>query len=227
MIRNIQIFETKSIKSGKFKFCVLLIIISIIFYEQNIIYLNLNINNSLENDIKKYFCELFIFENNYNCYKEIFINDNFFYDVKSVSKNKHLLIKEKNTKIINFFLLIALIPFYKSESKLFYKINKKDSISIYINKYGEKINNNLIKLKTDDFGEKQNELINLLNYEWEIIPSIKIINFLRYIINNFYYEDCLTIFDTSLNLNYKLYIEKNRNNIPLKMKSELISKKNI
>ena len=189
--------------------------------------MNLQINNSLENEIKKYFCKLFIFGNNYNCYKEIFINDNFFYDVKSVSKNKDLLIKAKNIKIINLFLLfiknklIALIPFFDSESKLFYKINKKDSISLYINKHGEKINYNLIKLKKEDFGEKQNELINLLNYEWEIIPSIKIINFMRYIINNFYHEDCLTIFDTSLNLNYKLYIEKNRNNISLKMKSEL------
>ena len=83
----------------------------------------------------------------------------------------------------------------------------------------------MIKLKKEDFGEKQNELIKLLNYEWEIIPSIKIINFMRYIINNYYHEDCLTIFDTSLNLNYKVYIEKNRNNISLKMKSELISKK--
>ena len=224
-MRIMQIFETKSIKNVKFKFYALLIINFIIFYAPTPIFLNQQINNSLENEIKKYFCKLFIFENNYNCYKEIFINDNFFYDVKSVSKNKDLLIKAKNTKIINLFLLIALIPFYESESKLFYKINKKDSISLYINKFGERINYNLIKLKKEDFGEKQNELIKLLNYEWEIIPSIKIINFMRYIINNFYHEDCLTIFDTSLNLNYKVYIEKNRNNISLKMKSELISKK--
>ena len=226
-MRNKRIFETKSIKNVKFKPYVFIIIIFIIIYELAPINLNQKINNSLENHIRKYFCKLFIFENNYNCSKEIFINDNFFYDAKSVSKNKELLIKAKNTKIINLFLLIALIPFYELESKLIYKINKKDSFSIYINKYGKKINNNLIKLKKEDFGEKQNELINLLNYEWEIIPSIKIINFLRYIINNFYHEDCLAIFDTSLNLNFKLYIENNRNIISLIRKSELISKKNI
>ena len=230
-MRNKPIFETKSIKYvkyHKYKLFVFLIIIFIIFFEPSSINVNLKIN-SLENYIRKYFCKLFIFENNYNCYKEIFINDNFFYDLKSVSKNKDLFIKSKNTKIINLFLLIAIIPFYESDSKLIYQINinQKDSFSNYINKYGEKINNNLIKLKKDDFLEKQNELINLLNYEWEIIPSIKLINFLRYIINNFYCEDCLAIFDTSLNLNFKLYIEKNRNNISLKRKSELISKNNI
>lgn len=171
---------------------------------------------------------IFIFENNYDCKREIFNNDNFFYDVKSVSKNKDLLIKAKNSKLINLFLLIALIPFFESDSKLIYKINEKAFVSMFKNNYGERINNNLIKLKKEDFQKEQNELINLLDYEWEIIPSRNIINFLRYIINNYYCEDCLTNFDTSLNRNYKNYLEKkNINNISLKSKAELISKKNI
>ena len=95
------------------------------------------------------------------------------------------------------------------------------------NNSGEIINNNLINLKKEYFQKEKNELINLLDYEWEIIPSRNIINFLRYIINNFYSEDCLTSFDTSLNKNYNKYLEKNINNISLKSKVELISKKYI
>ena len=147
--------------------------------------------------------------------------------MKSVTKNKHLLITLKNKKIINLFLLLARIPFFGSDSKLIYKINEKTFLSMLKNNSGEIINNNLINLKKEYFQKEKNELINLLDYEWEIIPSRNIINFLRYIINNFYSEDCLTSFDTSLNKNYNKYLEKNINNISLKSKVELISKKYI
>lgn len=227
-MKKLKIFETIFKKNVKYKLSGLILIILMIYSESNNVYRNLIINNSLESYLKKYFCTIFIFENNYDCKREIFNNNNFFYDVKSVSKNKDLLIKAKNTKLINLFLLIALIPFFESDSQLIYKINEKAFVSIFKNNYGERINNNLIKLKKEDFQKEQNELINLLDYEWEIIPSRNIINFLRYIINNFYCEDCLTSFDKSLNRNYKNYLEKkNMNNISLKSKAELISKKNI
>jgi len=227
-MKKLKIFETIFKKNVKYKLSGLILIILMIYSESNNVYRNLIINNSLESCLKKYFCTIFIFENNYDCKREIFNNDNFFYDVKSVSKNIDLLIKAKNTKLINLFLLIALIPFFESDSQLIYKINEKAFVSIFKNNYGERINNNLIKLKKEDFQKEQNELINLLDYEWEIIPSRNIINFLRYIINNYYCEDCLTSFDKSLNRNYKNYLEKkNINNISLKSKAELISKKNI
>jgi len=225
---NLNIFEIRLNNNTKYKFCDFLILIIFIIYCENAQkYSILRINNSLEKDLKKYFCKILTFENDYNCYKEIFINDNFFYDVKSISKDRDLLIERKNTRLKNLFLLIGLIPFFKGESNLFYKINKKNFILIFCNNYGEIINNNLIKIKKEDFEEKQIELINLLDYEWEIIPSKNIINFIRYIINNFYNEECLEMFDSSLNKNYKRYLEKNRNNISFKFKTELISKKKI
>ena len=228
-MKKLKIFETKLKKNVKYKLCNLILIILIIYSESNIVYRNrnLNINNSLERNLTKYFCKIFIFEKNYDCKREIFNNDNFFYDVKSVTKNKHLLITLKNKKIINLFLLLARIPFFGSDSKLIYKINEKTFLSMLKNNSGEIINNNLINLKKEYFQKEKNELINLLDYEWEIIPSRNIINFLRYIINNFYSEDCLTSFDTSLNKNYNKYLEKNINNISLKSKVELLSKKYI
>lgn len=228
-MKKLKIFETKLKKNVKYKLCNLILIILIIYSESNIVYRNrnLNINNSLESYLTKYFCKIFIFEKNYDCKREIFNNDNFFYDVKSVTKNKHLLITIKNKKIINLFLLLARIPFFGADSKLIYKINEKTFLSMLKNNSGEIINNNLINLKKEYFQKEKNELINLLDYEWEIIPSRNIINFLRYIINNFYSEDCLTSFDTSLNKNYNKYLEKNINNISLKSKVELISKKYI
>ena len=75
-MKKLKIFETKLKKNVKYKLCNLILIILIIYSESNIVYRNrnLNINNSLESYLTKYFCKIFIFEKNYDCKREIFNN---------------------------------------------------------------------------------------------------------------------------------------------------------
>jgi hypothetical protein len=50
---------------------------------------------------------------------------------------------------------------------------------------------------------------NVLYYKWELIPRQFMLNNLRYIINNYYNEQNLVVFQESLNMNYKSYIQNN------------------
>ena len=52
----------------------------------------------------------------------------------------------------------------------------------------------------------------ILYYEWELIPKKYMLDNLRFIINNYYYNETnLDIFQESLNLNYKSYILNKKN----------------
>lgn len=228
-----------------FKFCELLLIIIFLYiilgkilpqkiYEikNKSNYNNIFIINNLDDSLRKYLCHILIFKNNYNCYEQIFTNDNFFDEVKTVRKDIDLLLKiEEETKIEALVLFITLIPFIENDSQISYDINsfnKKKFFSIFnifdddFRKYNK---NNYIKIKKRDLDKKKKELINLLNYEWEIIPSKNALNILRHVINYFYDDICLNIFEKSLNINIELYIQNNNNRMSLENKIELISKK--
>ena len=185
----------------------------------------MEITNSLEEDFKKYLCNILILENNYNCYKRIFTNENIFDNVKSIKKNIDLFITERETMIENLFLLIAIIPFIEINSKLRYKINEIKILSLFYSNNSNKSHDNIIIIQKADFESKNKELINLLNYDWEIIPSRNIINILRYVINHYYEETCLNDFEDALNINFKRYIKINQNYLSLENKTDLISKK--
>jgi hypothetical protein len=47
----------------------------------------------------------------------------------------------------------------------------------------------------------------ILYYIWELIPKKIMLDNLRYIINNYYKESNLAVFEDSLNMNYKSYIQ--------------------
>ena len=136
----------------------------------------------------------------------------------------NLFIDEKKTKIEYLFLLIVIIPFIKTNSIMKCRINNKNFFSIFGNNFGSKIKDNIIIIQNVDF-ENRNRLINLLNYEWEIIPSKKIINILRFIINHYYDDSCLNTFENALNFNFEKYIKNNENNLSFEKKKDLFSKK--
>ena len=52
----------------------------------------------------------------------------------------------------------------------------------------------------------------------------KILNNIRSIINNYYNESCLEIFDKSLNLNFKYFIQNKRKKFSLESINDLMSK---
>ena len=154
------------------------------------------------------------------------LNDgNFFEEKVDIISNINLFINIKKTKIENIFLLIALIPFLKNNSTLLYKINDIEVYRLFrIIFKDKKIQNKIIEVNEYDIINVIEKFIELLYYKWELIPNKKILNIVRYIINNFYNESCLEIFDKSLNLNFKNFIQNKRNILSLEDISELMSK---
>ena len=124
-------------------------------------------------------------------------------------------------------MLIIIIPFIEINSKLRYKINEQKFTSIFGNLFEYSINKNVIimQLNSYEYLENKAKLINLLNCDWEIIPSKNIINILRYVINNFYVDSSINMFEKLLNMNLKQYIRINQHKINEANKNDLISKK--
>ena len=121
-------------------------------------------------------------------------------------------------------MLIGIIPLIKENSVINYKINDKKIY--YILKYlfrDKKIQNNIIKFTSDDFYSVE-ELINIINYKWEIIPSQNIINIIRHIIMENYEDSYLYKFDESLNTNFNYYIKNNLYNFSFEELENLMSK---
>lgn len=167
-------------------------------------------NNSLEKYFSQIFCNLLYFKRNYNCYNNIFNNVNFFDDIKEIEENINLFLNIKVTKIEYIFLLIGTFPFLKNNSTLSIKINHKDINQLFqIIFQNKKIKKNFI-IKNNHFDVFKEKLNEIINYQWEIIPNQKITNFIRYIINNYYNETYLDLFDTLLNSKFKNYIEQKK-----------------
>ena len=117
-------------------------------------YLNENIflNKSFDKIFKKYFCAALSSKINSKCENKLFVNYNFFYEFKRVSRNITLLINENLSKIENILLLIAIIPNIKEKSIIYYKINNKKIDNLLNNIFKDnKIYNNIIKFTHEDF----------------------------------------------------------------------------
>ena len=67
-------------------------------------------------------------------------------------------------------------------------------------------------------------LIIILYYKWELIPKRLILDNLNHIINNYYNETNFFIFQTSLNMNYRLYIQNKMNELNYEEIQNLLSK---
>jgi hypothetical protein len=64
----------------------------------------------------------------------------------------------------------------------------------------------------------------LLNYEWELIPKKFMLDNLRFIINNYYNEINLVVFQESLNMNYKFYIQNKKHEMAYEEIKNFLSK---
>ena len=164
----------------------------------------------------------YIYNDNINLSK--FINNNNFLMYKINQNNFNLLLNEKNTKIENLFFLIEIIPFI--QKKIIINGNKNKEIFLLCKKIfkNKKKTKNLISLNKNDHYYLVKVFKEIIYYKWEIIPKINSINYLRYIVNNFYNEICLDIFDKALNFNLKIYIKVNKKDFSLKEINSLMSK---
>ena len=181
-------------------------------------------NNSLEDYFAQTLCKYFHFERNYNCYNNLFNNTKIYDDLIEINQNIDLIVNIKKTTIENIFLLIGIFPFLKNNSTITFTIKDKRIYKLFKSKYkNKKLKRKIIINKYDFllFNEKFNELI---NYKWELIPNRNISKTIRFIINNYYNETCLYIFDKSLNLNFKYYIENIKNRLSKKQIKNLMCK---
>jgi hypothetical protein len=136
-----------------------------------------------------------------------------------------LIINSQKSKIYDIFLLIGIMPFLNEDSLIYYKINNKDSYKLFKNKLKFiKISNRLASINKKSYNYFIKHLEDIISYRWEIKPNKNIINNIRYIINNYYAEPYIDIFDNSLNYNFKYYIENSFSNFTFDDLNNLMSK---
>ena len=185
------------------------LIIKIIFEEK---YQKKDVDK-LENYYTKIICKFLYFTINYDCPTKISSSSSFYDEILEINTDINLLINIKQSKVENIFLLLGIIPFLKNNSTLSYKINNKE-INIFFKKIfkNKRIKNKIINFDYKDFNIFNEKINELLNYIWELVPGTFTLDNLRYVINNFYNESNLEIFQKSLYMNYKFYIQKKKRN---------------
>ena len=181
--------------------------------------------NKLENYYSQLICKFFYFTINYNCSNNIFSSTSFYDEILEINKDINLLINIRQSKLENIFLLLGIIPFLKNNSTLSYQINNKE-IEVFFNKIfkNKRKKNKIIKIDYNDFDTFKNKINELLNYKWELIPGKLMLDNLRYIINNYYNESNIEIFQNSLYMNYNSYISLNKKEMSYKDIEGLLSK---
>ena len=201
----------------------IIFLISLTLFNQN--KKQLNYNDSLEYYFSYSICNFLYFNIDYNCSNNIFIDNNFYEDIIGIEKKKNLFVNIKKAKIENILMLIGIMPFLKNNSSILYKINKYEIYKLLKKTFkNKKIKNKIIKFNENDFQYFIEILNDLVYYKWELIPSKLILNNIRYILNNYYNEECLIIFDKSLNLNYKHYFKEKKNVLSFEDINNLLSK---
>ena len=88
----------------------------------------------------------------------------------------------------------------------------------------EKLKKDILYIRKNNIDYIIQNFNELIYYKWEYLPNTNLINSLRYIISNYYNENCLELFDKALNLNFEDYINKNKINFTSKDINKLMSK---
>lgn len=200
-----------------------------------IIYSNeMKINNIYTNSYKPFlFLIIFLYSTiEYRLYLGKSFNHYFILDYPEVSidlyKNIFDLLNKKNTldilrketKIENIFVLITIFPFLRKKIIL----TKKNSIYKLYNHLLNFNNKRIIEIKKEQILNFSLKFKDLLYYKWELLPNKNITNYIRHILYHYYSEECLDIYDKSLNLNFKYFINDNKKQQSNEFISDLMSK---
>jgi len=209
------------IKNLFIKLFLYFIIISTILEENN----HKKEKNKLGNYYSKSICKFFHFTINYNCSTKIFSSTSFYDEILEINKDINILINVKKSKLENLLLLLSIIPFLKYNSTLSYKINNKE-IEIFFKKTfkSKRIKYKIIKFDYNDFIIFNENINELLNYKWELVPEKFMLDNLRSVLNNFYNESNFEIFQKALYKNYKFYIQNKKNELTYEDIERLLSK---
>jgi hypothetical protein len=191
------------------KYILLFLIINLIL---EIEYYTKEINNNLGYYFSQSICQLLFYTIDYKCSINFFTNINIYNDILELNSNVYLLMNIKKSKLENIVLLLGIIPFLKNNSTLSYKINNKGIYKLFKKIFNKAIISKVIKFDYSDLYIFNKKMKKILYYEWELLPKKYMLDNLRFIINNYYYNETnLDIFQESLNLNYKSYILNKKN----------------
>ena len=204
------------------KYILLFLIINLIL---EIKYYTKEINNNLGYYFSQSICQFLFYTINYKCSINFFTNANIYNDILEFNSNVNLLMNIKKSKLENIVLLLGIIPFLKNNSTLSYKINNKGIYNLFKKIFNKKIISKVIKFDYSDLYIFNKKMKKVLYYEWELIPKKYMLDSLRFIINNYYYnEENLDLFQESLNLNYKSYILNKKNEMTYDEINNFLSK---
>ena len=180
--------------------------------------------NEFEFHFSKYLCDLLVIKNG-NCIYEVLNNYNFFYNIQDIKKNVNLYLDIKKSFIENLLLIIGLVPFLRFNSTISYKIYNKGSNKLYRFILNYKIKRKrTILININDLQAIQKKFNESINYIWESPIQKKILDIMRYIIYNYYDDNCFQIYEESVNKNYNYFIKNNINKLSKKDLEELVSK---
>lgn len=126
----------------------------------------------------------------------------------------------RKAKIENIFILISIFPFLKNEIK----ITKRNPIYEFCKYLFYNNSNEVIKVHKTNYDNFTSKFDYLLNYIWETFPNKNSTNYIRHILYHFYPEECLNIYDSSLNMNIRHLIHNNIEKLSYTFISDLMSK---
>ena len=132
-----------------------------------------------------------------------FILDEYKNIFDTLNKRNNFDLFRKKNKIENIFILIIIFPFLKKEIL----ITKKNPIYELLSRMIHSKNNEIIKINKNLKNFFFHRFKDLLYYKWEILPNKNQTNYLRHILYHYYNEDCLNIYEKSLNLNIKYFFD--------------------
>ena len=161
-------------------------------------YFNYSIDNKYLNKIEKYYKN------------SILINSTFLDNIEYMKNINFFLLNLEKTKIENIFILIILFPFLKINTSLIYKIENRNDYKLFRNIFKSNNIKKLNRVYLNNLTLLFDQFYDLICNEWEILPEQNLLNTVRFIINSYYNESFLKIFDKSLNINLKLYIERTK-----------------
>jgi len=131
-----------------------------------------------------------------------FILDEYKIIFNLLNKNNNFDLFNNKTKIENIFILIMIFPFLKKEII----ITKKNAIYELCMKFIS-FKKKRIKIKKNYFTKFSAIFKSFIFYKWETLPNKNKTNYLRHILYHYYNDECLNIYEESLNINIKYYFD--------------------
>ena len=150
----------------------------------------------------------------------IFQIDEYKYYFDKINSNNFSHFYWSKYQIENIFLLIAILPFLKTEVY----ITKNLDIHEFFKRMFELNNNENIIINKNSVFYLSKKCRQIFFYNWEYLPSRNKTNYIRHILYHHYNVDCLKAYEDSLNLNIKNYIELKRDNLEHNQIQDLLSK---